>query len=130
MANLHEMHSFITKEINNRYTKNTILQNYKKILVTMLPVIPHLANEGLSDLKIYNDIHWPKYDEQLIIEKTISYVIQINGKKRALIETERDINEENLMKIVLENQSIKRHMENNEIKRKIFVPNKLINIII
>ena len=96
----------------------------------MLPIIPHLANEGLSELKIYDDIHWPQYDEKLIIEKTISYVIQINGKKRALIETERDINEETLIKIILKNQSIKKHIENNEIKRKIFVPNKLINIII
>jgi len=124
------MHSFITKELSNEYTKNTILKNYKKILITMLPIIPHLANEGLSELKIYDDIHWPKYDEKLIIEKTISYVIQINGKKRALIETERDINEETLIKIILKNQSIKKHIENNEIKRKIFVPNKLINIII
>ena len=130
VANLHEMHSFITKELSNEYTKNTILKNYKKILITMLPIIPHLANEGLSELKIYDDIHWPKYDEKLIIEKTISYVIQINGKKRALIETERDINEETLIKIILKNQSIKKHIENNEIKRKIFVPNKLINIII
>ena len=69
MANLHEMHSFITKELNNEYTKNTILRKYKKILITMLPIIPNLANEGLSELKVHDVIHWPKYDDKLIIEK-------------------------------------------------------------
>ena len=41
IANLHEMYSYITKEINKNYKKETLLENYKKILISMQPIIPH-----------------------------------------------------------------------------------------
>ena len=86
VANLHEMYSFINKEINKGYQKKTILENYKKILITMMPILPHLSNECFSSLKENNEsIIWPKFDINLIKEDTSTIVIQINGKKRSLI---------------------------------------------
>ena len=43
IANLHEMYAYINKEINNEYTKSTLSENYNKILLTMLPIIPHFT---------------------------------------------------------------------------------------
>ncbi|MDA9643943.1 leucine--tRNA ligase, partial [Candidatus Pelagibacter sp.] len=48
IANLHEMHSFVSKEINKKYKKKTLIENYSKILISMLPVIPHFASECLE----------------------------------------------------------------------------------
>ncbi|MDC3186677.1 leucine--tRNA ligase, partial [Candidatus Pelagibacter sp.] len=48
IANLHEMHTFLSKEILNEYTKETLEDNYKKILISILPIIPHFSNECLS----------------------------------------------------------------------------------
>ena len=51
-------------------------------------------------------------------------------EKRALIETDKNIKENNLLKLISNNSSIKKYIDNKEIKRKIFVPGKLINIIV
>jgi leucyl-tRNA synthetase len=130
IANMHEMYSFFNKEIKKEYSKTTLINNYKKILVTLIPIIPHFSNEALEKINQNEQIFWPTYDESLLIEKVIPFVIQINGKKRGLIEVNRDITETELMKIVIEQSNIKKYLENKNIKKKIFIKNKLVNIII
>ena len=130
VANLHEMHSALTKIIQNKYTKLTIIENYSKILIAMIPIIPHFAHECLSMFKKGNNLSWPVTNEKLITKNIISYVIQINGKKRAIIEGERDISENELLEVVKNNQTLKKYFNDDLIKKKIFVPNRLINIII
>ena len=130
IANIHEMHSFFSKEIKFKYSKETLVKNYKKILITLLPIIPHFAYEALEILEENNNLNWPSFDENLLIDKIISVVIQINGKKRALIEASRDISEEELMKKIMINSNLQKYIENKNIKKQIFIKNKLINIII
>ena len=129
VANLHELYSFLIKEMRNKYTKDSIIKNYKKVLICMIPFVPHLANEALEQINA-NDIEWPKYDEKLLIEEKINFVIQINGKKRSIIETKRGIKQDQLMAQVFQEENLKKYLNDKEIKRKIFVPDKLINIII
>ena len=129
IANLHEMQNFFNKELIKKYTKKTLTENFSKILVTMIPIIPHLANECLKRIN-YNVIEWPEYDETLLVEDIIPYVIQVNGKKRAIIEAKRDILDEELFEIVQQNKNLKKYFSEKEIKKKIFVPNRLINIIV
>ena len=129
VANLHEIHSFLTKSIDKNYSKENILDNYKKILVAIMPIIPHFSNECLEMLSVKN-VKWPNYDLSLIKENEISIVVQINGKKRALIKTIPDDSEENLFKIIEKEEALKKYIDNITIKRKIYVKNKLINIII
>ena len=61
-------------------TKKTLKDNYKKILITLIPIIPHFAYECLALLGEENDINWPKFNEDLIENEEINFVIQI--KKR------------------------------------------------
>ena len=130
IANLHEMYSFLSKEINNEYTADTLLENYKKILVTIMPIIPHFSNECLSQINVKEKLKWPEYDEALLVENNVNIVIQINGKKRGLINAAKNIQEEELLEKIKEEKSIKKYLDNVNIKKKIFVPNKLINFII
>ena len=88
-----------------------------------------MANECLQILNV-NNPKWPDYDEKLLIEEQINYVIQINGKKRALILSKRDISENDLVDIINKEENLKKYLSGKQIKKKIFVPNKLINIII
>ncbi len=129
VANLHEFQTFFSKQIMNSYKVSTLKENYSKILVTMMPVIPHFSNECLKLINAEN-IKWPSYDERDIKQDTVNFVIQINGKKRSLISTKPDISEENLMVIVNKDEKILKYLSGAEIKRTIFVKNKLINIII
>ena len=96
----------------------------------MMPVIPHFANECISLLKNETKIEWPKINKDLLIAEKINFVIQINGKKRGLITTNRDISEGELIQLINNNNELKKHIKNQEFKKKIFIPNKLINIII
>jgi len=130
VANLHEMYSFLSHEIKKNYTKKTIIENYSKILITMMPIIPHFASECINKNNIKIEKVWPLYDEKLLIEENINFVIQINGKKRGLIETYKDINEDNLIKLVLKENNLNKYFEGKKIKRKIFVKRKLINFIL
>ena len=80
----------------------------------MIPIIPHLANECLKRIN-YNVTEWPEYDESLLIEDVIAYVIQVNGKKRAIIEAKRDILDEELFEIVRQNKNLKKYFSDKEI---------------
>ena len=129
IANLHEMYSFLSKEINNTYKKDNLILNYRKILISISPIIPHFSNECLEMIKTKN-IEWPKYDETKIKENTINVVVQINGKKRGLIKTEVDISEKNLMEKIYHDIKIKKYMDEKKVKKTIFIKNKIINILV
>ena len=129
IANLYEVYSFLIKQINSKYTKITLVNNYKKILISMMPVIPHLSSECLNLIET-KDINWPKYDENLLKEQTANIVIQINGKKRGLLKTKIDISENDLLNIINKDEKIFKYLDNKEIKKKIYIKNKLINIIL
>ncbi len=129
IANLHEMQNFLSKELIKKHKKETLIENYGKILITMLPIIPHFANECLELLNI-NLLKWPNYNEKMLHEETINYVIQINGKKRGIINSERNLKEEDLIIKIQNDTSLNKYLTNKNIRKKIYIPNKLINIII
>src|SRR6056300_696860 len=129
VANLHEMYSFLFKQIDKKYTKKTLLNNFEKILIAINPIVPHFSNECMNLLNL-GKMNWPKYDESQLIENKVRIVIQINGKKRGLIETDRDNSEQDLTKIINADKTLKKYLDNQTIKRKIFIKNKLMNIII
>ena len=129
VANLYEMYSFLFKQIDKKYTKKTLLNNFEKILIAINPIVPHFSNECMNLLNL-EKMNWPKYDESQLIENKVRIVIQINGKKRGLIETDRDNSEQDLTKIINTDKTLKKYLDNQTIKRKIFIQNKLMNIII
>ena len=130
VANFHEMHSFFNKEIKNGYSAKTIIENYNKILISMLPIIPHFSLECMEKNGFNSNQYWPSYDEKLLVEDKINYVVQINGKKKGVIENDRDLTESNLLEEIKRNSNLKKYLENNKFKKVIYVKNRLINIII
>ena len=76
------------------------------------------------------NLSWPDYDEKLLIENIIPFVVQINGKKREVFEIERDLSEDKVLEIIFQNQNVNKYLLNKEIKKKIFVSNRLMNIIV
>ncbi len=130
VANLHEMYAFMFKALENNYSKKTLIENYQNILIIISPVIPHFANECLEILNNKEKIIWPKYNKNLIQEDEINIVVQINGKKREIIKSQRGITEENLLKLVMNNDKLSKYLDNKPIKKKIYIKDKLINIIL
>jgi leucyl-tRNA synthetase len=130
IANIHEMYTFFNKEINCGYLKETIQENYRKILITLIPIIPHFALECIEKNNFKNIEDWPSYDEGILIEDNIKYVVQINGKKRGLLESKRDILEKSLIEEIKRDDNLKKYLNEKNFKKVIFIKNKLINIII
>ena len=129
IANLYEMYSFLNKEVEKVYSKNTLVENYQKILIVMTPILPHFANECLSIIKVKN-FEWPEYDISMLKEETINIVIQINGKKRGLIQSKPNISEEKLFEIIKNDEKIMKYFDQKNIKKKIYIKDKILNIII
>ena len=130
IANFHEVYSEISKIMKNNYSSNTIIENYQKILICMLPVIPHFANECIVNLKSHKNIKWPEVDKNTLEEQTVIYVIQINGKKRGLVKANKNLSENDLLNLIKDDAGIYKYIKDREMKKKIFIPNKLVNIII
>ncbi|MDA7468359.1 leucine--tRNA ligase [Candidatus Pelagibacter ubique] len=129
VANFYEMYNFLIKEIDKPVKKEILIENYKKILILMNPFIPHFSNECLNTIN-KNQINWPKISKEDLIEEDINFVVQINGKKRAILKIKRDVVEKEILKIIKTNLEIEKFLKDQSIKKSIFVPNRLINIIL
>jgi len=129
VANLYEMYNFLIKEIDKPIKKKILIENYRKILILLNPLIPHFSNECLVTINEYQ-ISWPSVSKKDLIEDEINFVVQINGKKRAILKVKKDMIVGEILEIIKLNQEIEKFINNQEIKKSIFVPNRLINIII
>ena len=96
----------------------------------MSPVIPHFVQECLSDLKIIKEMSWPKVDEKYLIEDEVEIVIQVNGKKRLTIKNKIDSSEKEIYDNLINTEYFKKNYKNKNIKKIIFVKNRLLNLIL
>ena len=129
VANLYEMYNFLIKEIEKPIKKKILIENYKKILILLNPFIPHFSNECLDSIN-ESQIEWPKVYGKDLTEEEINFVVQINGKKRAILRVRKGVIEEKILEKIKLNKEIDKFLKNQKIKRSIFVPNRLINIIL
>jgi len=129
IANMYETYNFLIKKIENNIDSKKLLKNYKIILTMFNPIIPHFTSECLNDFKQHS-LTWPSVDEGLIDNEKINYVIQINGKKRDLVNFNKDTSQEDLLNQIKTNKTIDKFLKNRSIKKVIFVKNRLINLIL
>jgi leucyl-tRNA synthetase len=129
IANLHETYSALNKIILNKIEKKKLIENYKKILIAINPIIPHFSNECMEMIHINEEILWPKVDEKFLFEDNIKFIIQFNGKTRKIIVLKKDTSENLLLNKIKEDKKLNEYLNNKNIQKKIFIPNKLINII-
>ena len=130
VANMHEMYSFFNKQLDKDFRKDTLEENYRKILITIMPILPHFSQECLDIINTTTTIEWPSFNEKLFERDQINIVVQINGKKRNLIQTNKNITENDLLEIITQDEKLKKYLENKTIRKKIYIQDKLINIII
>ena len=129
IANFHEIYSALNTVILNKIEKKKLIQNYKKILIAINPVAPHLSSECIEMLDIKESLHWPSVEEKFLFEENIKFVVQFNGKTRKIIVSKKDTTESTLLAKIKEDNKLNGYLDNKNIQKKIFIPNKLINII-
>ncbi len=107
----------------------------KEILVKLIsPFAPHITEELWLVLnpkaKSIHISEWPKHDPKLCVDDSVKVGVQINGKLRDVVELPRDISEGDVKKLVLSLDKVKSAIGDSELKRFIYIPNKIINIVI
>jgi len=129
IANFHETYSALNKIISSKIEKEKLIENYKKILVVISPVIPHFSNECMEMIDIHENLLWPEVEEKFLLEDNIKFIVQFNGKTRRIIISKKDTKEDLLLDKIREDKKLNEYLKNKNIQKKIFIPNKLINII-
>jgi len=133
VAKLYIFLNKINEEIDKKLLSNEEIEDsYKKYLIIISIFIPFISNECWEKLTGQNDLssqHWPEI--KVLDAKKDSYdvVIQINGKKRAIINATNNESEENILTKSLAIKNIKVILEQKTIIKKIFIKNKLLNIV-
>jgi len=130
IANMHETYRFLTQAVDEQMDNKILLENYRKILSIMSPIIPHFTSQCLVELNLNPFQVWPEIDQNVLKDKTIKIVVQINGKKRGIISIEKDTDENNVLKNINSYDEITKYMKDKNIKKVFFVKNKLINILL
>jgi leucyl-tRNA synthetase len=114
-------------------SKNAKIDAMLTMAQLMQPMTPHLAEEIWSTLGgdgLVTEAKWPTLDASMLINDTIVLPIQVNGKRRDEIQVNRDLNKDEIEKIVLERQSVLRILDGNAPKKIIVVPGKIVNVVI
>ena len=123
---------FITNNssVSERSAAHEAIMN---IVIMLAPITPHLSQhlwwELGKDTPII-DHAWPEADPELLIEETVEIAVQINGKLRATVNLDPNANQETFENKALADVNVQKYLENKDIKKIIFVPGRLINIVI
>ena len=133
VAKLYVFLNNINEEIEKQTIgKEEIIVAYKKYLIIISAFIPYIANECWEKITGKQDINlqeWPQIDDSLLRKENYDIVIQINGKKRAIINATNNESEENILSKSLAIKNIQVILDKKIIEKKIFIKNKLLNIV-
>ena len=134
VAKFYEFINSLSKILSENESNKEYYQNiFKQFLILIYPFLPHLASECWEKITQQQNLHmqsWPTFDESLLKVEEINLVIQINGKKRAILNTKPNTNEKLLFNMSLELESVKKFINDKKIIKKIYVKNKLINFVL
>jgi leucyl-tRNA synthetase len=105
-----------------------------RTFVTVLsPFAPHHAEELWAAIGEEYSVHeqaWPDYEEALIQAQEITLIVQVNGKLRDRIEAPADISEAAARDLALSSPRVRPHLEGKELRKSIYVPGRLVNLVV
>ena len=125
------------KLLNEFEKQNPLILDTKYLILfckLLAPFAPHITEElwqeVLGNKKSIHIETWPNYDETLLTEETVTVAIQINGKVRDTIEVKKGLAEKELMELVLAREKVKKYLQGKEIKKFIYIQDRLTNIVV
>ncbi len=118
---------------NKMENENVSLESARIFLKLLAPFTPHFSEELWFALGNKKSIHlesWPQYSSALAEEGGYDLIIQINGKMRDKVRVSKGLERSEIEKLVMARDVVKKHVGDKDVKKIIFVPNRLINIVI
>ena len=125
--------NFISRlEVSQKISKNWFINAIKNLAVIIHPFIPHISEEIWSFIGgrgLCANTSWPKIKIEKIKTK-FNIAVQVNGKTRSVLEVENTFKEKEIFEIAKKDKKISKHINNKIIIKKIYVPRKVLNIVI
>jgi leucyl-tRNA synthetase len=113
--------------------KDAQAEAMKVMAQLMAPMTPHLSEEIWSALGgegLVAQATWPKADESMLVDDTVTLPIQINGKRRDEITVAKDMPKEEVEKLVLANETVIKMLDGAAPKKLIVVPGRIVNVVV
>lgn len=131
MELVNEMYLYIQDVSPREQNKDLLNYSLKTMIQLFSPFAPHLGEElwhqiGNPD-SVFNS-QWPEWDEQKLATEKVNIVVQINGKVRGQMKMDSDADEEVIKKTALADPKVQKYTQDKEIKKMIYVKNKLLSI--
>jgi len=128
IANIHEIYNLLYDHVVNNQTSNkTLINEWEKITMLLMPLTPHLAHEFCE--KLNKKFYWPKYDPKLLKDENCTIVIQVDGRKRGTLEVSVNSKESIIIKKSKEVDNVSKYLKNSTTIKNIYIKNKLVNFI-
>jgi len=108
-------------------------EGVRTLVALLSPIAPHICDELWTRLGLEPSLferEWPRADESLAEEETVTIVIQVNGRLRDNIAVPAGTDMDSVVAMALEREKVIRHMEGKQVAKTIKVPDKLINIVV
>jgi len=102
------------------------------LLIMLSPFVPHIAEElweAVGNKEALFGVSWPEYDPHWCEEQEVTVAVQVNGRLRATITVPKDSDSDEAQARALTEANVRRFLENATIRKVIYVPNKILNII-
>jgi len=115
------------------YSQENIREVLSNVCLLLGPFVPHMTEEireKMGEKKSVFECRWPDFREDMIDEDMVVLPIQINGKLRGRLPAPRDLSEEKIKELVLNDKKIKDYLEGKKIRKWIVRANKLVNIVV
>lgn len=113
----------------NEYPRSVM----KMAVQALMPFAPHLAEETWEMLgfeECLSHCPWPKVDSKYLKDDTVTYVVQVNGKVRGRMEMDKGLTKEDLLEYAVSDPNVSKFLDGKEIRKVIFVPDKLLNLVV
>jgi leucyl-tRNA synthetase len=135
ISSIMELLNFLNESDKDKKISYLLKQEVLEGILLMLnPFVPHIVSELWTHIRENSDIDqitWPKVDKNALVQDEIKIVIQVNGKLRGNMIISTEQKEIDIKEKVLEIDTVKKFIDNkSEIKKIIYVKNKLINIVV
>lgn len=129
IAKSRELHNLIDESKYDKNYTNAIIFGLESITKVLYPIIPHIANE-IAEIIGFQANKYPEYDKNLIAENEFSIAVQVNGKLRGEVVMSGSFTENDVFLAAQKNESVMKYIDGKEITKVIFVPNKILSIVV
>jgi len=136
IASIMELTNAIPKDFlstkANKAEKSSVSEAINTILISLSPITPHITHSlwnQLGNEEAIINVTWPEPDESLLEKKSVEIAIQINGKLRGRITVDSNLSQKEIEKLAQKQENIKKYIENKDVKKVIYIENKILNIV-